>query len=133
MTVTLRDHARELIRPPVIVGPDATLRAVARTLWENEAGAAVVGTEHAAVGIISERDVVTRLAQGADPDMTTAADAMTSAVAAARPDDRLLDVAYLMFDDNVRHVPVIDDVGRVSGMVSVRDLLRPLLIGALGE
>lgn len=133
MTVTLRDQARELVRPPVIVGPDATLRAVTRTLWENEVGAAVVGTEHHPVGIISERDVVTRLAQGADPDTATAGEAMTSAVATARPDDRLLDVAYLMFDDNVRHVPVIDEVGSVTGMVSVRDLLGPLLISALGD
>lgn len=133
MTVTLNDPARDLIRPAVIVGPDATLRDVARTLLEGSVGAAIVGTLHDAVGVISERDVITRLAQGVDPDTTTAEDAMTSAIAAARPDDRLLDVAALMFGDGIRHVPVIDEAGRVSGMVSVRDLLGPLLVEAFLE
>jgi CBS domain-containing protein len=57
---------------------------------------------------------------------------MTPRVIAVRPDDRLLDVAYLMFDDVIRHVPVVDEYGELTGVVSVRDLLRPLLADALG-
>ena len=37
-----------------------------------------------------------------------------------------------MFDNVIRHVPILDEHGDVSGIVSVRDLLRPLLVGALG-
>ena len=46
-SLTLGDHARDLLRPAVIVAPDATLRTIAHTLWEESVGAAVVGTAHA--------------------------------------------------------------------------------------
>ena len=85
MTVTLRDHASEVIRSPVIVGPDETLRDVSRTLWRESIGAAIVGSIDEAVGIISERDVVAELAQGADADSVTAERAMTGVIVAARP------------------------------------------------
>jgi CBS domain-containing protein len=81
---------------------------------------------------VSERDIVAALGQGKDPDTVTASEIMTAPVVAARPGDRLVDVAYLMFDDVIRHVPILDEHGDVSGIVSVRDLLRPLLVDALG-
>ena len=36
-----------------------------------------------------------------------------------------------MLDDIIRHLPVVDEDGRVVGMVSVRDLIRPVLLDAL--
>jgi hypothetical protein len=39
---TLGDHARELLRPAVIVVPDTPLRTVANTLWAESVGAAVM-------------------------------------------------------------------------------------------
>ena len=84
----------------------------------------MVGTAHEPVGIVSERDIVAALAVGTDPDTVTAGEIMTAPVIAVRPDDRLVDVAYLMFDDVIRHVPVLDEHGQVTGIVSIRDLLR---------
>lgn len=131
-SLTLAAHTRELLRPAVIVAPDAPLRTVAHSLWEESVGAAIVGTAEQPVGIVSERDIVAALGQGEDPDAVTAREVMTAPVIAARPEDQLIDVAYLMFDDVIRHVPILDELGRVSGIVSVRDLLRPLLVDALG-
>ncbi len=130
-SLTLGDHARALLRPAVIVAPDAPLRTVAHTLWEESVGAAVVGTADQPVGIVSERDIVAALGRGKDPDAVTARQIMTAPIVAARPEDRLVDVAYLMFDDVIRHVPILDDLDHVTGIVSVRDLLRPLLVDAL--
>jgi CBS domain-containing protein len=129
---TLGDHARELLRPAVIVAPDAPLRTVANTLWAESVGAAVVGTADEPIGVLSERDIVVAIGHGRDPDAVTASEVMTAPVIAARPGDRLVDVAYLMFDGVIRHVPIIDELGHVTGIVSVRDLLRPLLVNALG-
>ena len=133
MSITLRDRAREVTRPPVLVAPGDSLRRVARTLWEQSVGAAVVGTAEQPVGVISERDVVTQLAQGADADTVTAEHAMTRRVISARPDDPLLDVAFLMLDVVIRHVPLVNEDGTVTGMVSMRDLLQPLLIEVAGR
>jgi CBS-domain-containing membrane protein len=56
---------------------------------------------------------------------------MTRCVVSARVGDSLCDAAYQMLDGVIRHLPVVDDNGRVIGMVSVRDLLRPLLLDAV--
>jgi CBS domain-containing protein len=133
MDLTVRDHAIDATRSPVVTSPRATLRTVAHQLWEHGVGAAtVVDDRDRVVGIISERDIVARLAQGGDTDTTTVEQAMTRTVISARPDDRLLDVVFLMTDTGVRHIPVIDEHGDISGMVSIRDMIRPLLVAHLG-
>jgi CBS domain-containing protein len=119
-------------RQPVFARSDETLRAVAHTMWVENVGALVVGDEQRSLGIISERDVVALVAQGADLDAVTAEDAMVKHVVAARVGDTLADAAYQMLDGAIRHLPVLDDQGHVVGMVSVRDLLRPALSGGTG-
>ena len=57
---------------------------------------------------------------------------MTKYVISARLGDRLFDAASEMLDDGMRHLPVVDDKGDLVGMISARDLLRPLLLDALG-
>jgi CBS domain-containing protein len=132
MTVHIADPVGSVAgREPVFVDADATLRAVARTLWSESVGIAVVGDERHPLGVISERDVVTELAQGADPDTRTARSAMTAYLITARREDPIYDAAGQMLDDIIRHLPVVDEDGRVIGMVSVRDLIRPLLLDAL--
>jgi CBS domain-containing protein len=54
-------------------------------------------------------------------------------VISARPDDPQLDAAFIMLDDVIRHVPLVDEDGTVTGMVSMRDLLPPLLAEAAGR
>jgi CBS domain-containing protein len=51
-------------------------------------------------------------------------DLMTRKVFTARPDKRLLVAREIMDWAHVRHVPVVDERGRLVGMVSHRDLLR---------
>lgn len=114
-------------RDPVFARPDETLRSVAHTMWVENVGALVVGDERRPLGIISERDLVAHIGQGSDLDAVTAEQAMSSNLVAAHPRDTLDDAAYLMLDGAVRHLPLTDDEGRVVGMISVRDLLRPLL------
>jgi CBS domain-containing protein len=118
-------------REPVLAEADETLRSVARKLWSESVGIVVVGDARHPLGVISERDVVAVLAQGADPDAMAAREAMTNHIISARRHDPLFDAAGQMLDDAIRHLPVVDENGAVVGMVSVRDLLRPLLLDAL--
>jgi CBS domain-containing protein len=131
MDSTLRERADHAVRPAVFVAPDDPLRAVAQRLWEEAVGVAVVAADGDVLGVVSERDIVAQLSLGANPDATIAREAMTRHVISARPDDRLLDVAFLMIDGIVRHIPIVDQDDDVVGMVSIRDLVRPLLAEAL--
>jgi len=126
--------ARTLVdRPTVDVDPDATLRQVAETLAEDYIGVAVVrgnparrGPGTNAEGVISERDIVRALAEGADPDTEIAANVMTLELATVSPDDTVARVAECMLDNEIRHVPIVDD-GLVVAVVSERDVLKSVL------
>ena len=117
----------------VVVSPQTSLRVAAEVMASQFIGAVVVATDRTVVGILSERDVVTALARGADPDEATVAAAMSADVVSVRPDDTLYDAAVDMLDLGIRHVPVLNDRGAALGIVSVRDLLRPLLTASLGR
>jgi signal-transduction protein with cAMP-binding, CBS, and nucleotidyltransferase domain len=118
-------------RPPVVVPPQTPLRLAAEVMDEHSIGAVVVATDKRTVGILSERDVVSALAWGADPDEVTVAAAMSHDVVTLQRHDTLYDAAVDMLDLGIRHVPVLDERGAPVGMVSVRDLLRPLLTASL--
>ncbi|HEX6312778.1 MAG TPA: CBS domain-containing protein [Acidimicrobiia bacterium] len=119
------DPIRLLVKGPAIqVQREATLRSVAETLAGDSIGAASVRhTDPPA--LVSERDIVRALADGADPDQERAGDVMTEEVVSIAPDAPLADAVRLMLDNEIRHIPVIED-GVVAGMVSVRDVLAAL-------
>jgi signal-transduction protein with cAMP-binding, CBS, and nucleotidyltransferase domain len=119
-------------RDPVFIRADETLRAAASKMWTENVGVLVVGNDHRMLGIISERDVVGRLGRGGDPDTLTVGEVMANHIVSAQPGDPIYEAAFRMLDEEIRHVPVLDAYGQVFGMVSVRDLLRPLLLDALG-
>lgn len=117
--------------PVVSVGAACTLREAAKLMRSESIGALGVRGENGIVAIFSERDLLEALATGADPDTATVGEHMSVTLIAARPHDTVLDVALLMLDDAIRHVPVVDDYGRDMAMVSLRDLLRPMLLQAM--
>jgi CBS domain-containing protein len=125
-------------RPPVVVLPEATLRAVAEVLAEEYIGAVVVrgprplgARDSRAEGVVSERDIVRALADGLDPDRTRAEDVMTLDLAAVAPTDTVSAVADVMLRNEIRHVPVVED-DVVVAVVSERDLLGALAAHAGG-
>jgi CBS domain-containing protein len=122
------DHATTPLRT---LPPTATLREAATVLHLEEVGAVAVADEGRVLGVVTERDVVDALARGTDPDADTVGHLMTAPAITARPDDRVLDVAILMLDRWIRHVPIVDELGTAIGMVSVRDVLRPVVLQAL--
>lgn len=87
----------------------------------------VVGADGGAggvVGIVSERDVVRQL-HTAGPDLLRrpVADIMSEVAVTCCPDDPVDDLAALMTNNRVRHVPVLDG-GRLIGIVSIGDVVK---------
>src|SRR5690606_1626800 len=108
--------------PPVVVHPELCLRDVAICLREAGVGAAIVSQDGRGEGVISERDVVNALADGADPDLIWAADVMTPDPVWAAPDDSLDHVLEVMLRAGIRHLPVQRD-GELLGVLSIRDVV----------
>ena len=76
------------------------------------------------VGIVSERDVVRYLhEQGPELLRRPVGEIMSAVAVTCRPDDPVDDLAALMTNNRVRHVPVLDD-GRLVGIVSIGDVVK---------
>jgi CBS domain-containing protein len=104
------------------ISPDATLRDVAKALSGAEIGALVVGDGIAVDGIVSERDVVRAVAEGLDPDATSAATVAHRTLVWCDASATIAEVATEMMEHYVRHV-LLEEDGRLVGIVSMRDLL----------
>jgi CBS domain-containing protein len=108
----------------VTVGPGHTLRAAARLMSQRKVGAAiVVDPEAQGPGIITERDVLTSVAAGEDPDQECVSDHLTADIVCASPSWSLEQAAVAMVRGGFRHLVVIDGA-EVAGVISVRDIVR---------
>ncbi len=113
-------------RSTVSVRPDTTLRQVAETLAREEVGAVPVKGADGLVGIVSERDIVRAIAEGVDLDSERADDVMTFELVSVESAASIDEVARIMIDGGIRHLPVVDAGGPV-GIVSIRDLIGSFL------
>ena len=106
------------------VGPDHTLRAVARLMSERHVGAAVViDPDGHGPGIITERDVLRSIGAEQDPDRELVAEHLTADVVFAAPDWSLEEAAAAMVRGGFRHLIVLQG-GEIEGVLSVRDVVR---------
>ncbi len=108
------------------VEPEHTLSEAARRMRERGVGSAVV-IEEEAPGIITERDLLRALADGADPKDTKVGAYMTPNAVTITLTWHVVDAARTMIERGFRHLIVLDDAGRVVGMLSIRDMVRALL------
>lgn len=108
------------------IGPDATVREAVALLNERRVGALVVSTDgHRIDGILSERDVVRSLAADASAVLDqSVADLMTRQVTTCAPKDTIEQLMWLMTDQRIRHVPVVDETGGLAGIVSIGDVVK---------
>jgi CBS domain-containing protein len=104
-----------------IVGPEATLADVARTMAEREVGAVAVVDREGFIGICTDRDLAMALGEGCGP-LDEVAVCMTKAPDVVDPDTRISDAAAWMLETGYRHLPVMSG-GELLGIIDVRDLL----------
>jgi CBS domain-containing protein len=107
------------------IRPDQSVEHCAHRLKIDGVGALVVSADGAVIdGIISERDIVHGLAEHGGRAMELAvADLMTRAVITCAPEDAIAQIAKVMTQRRIRHLPVMA-AGRLAGIVSVGDVVK---------
>lgn len=109
----------------VVIAPDSSVRDLVALLRQHNLGAVIVSTDGTTMaGIVSERDVVRRLATDADVLSARVADVMTEVVHTCRPEDTVDSLMATMTDHRIRHLPVLDADGRLGGIVSIGDVVK---------
>ncbi len=107
------------------IAATATVADAADQLRTRGVGALVVSDDGRRIqGIVSERDVVRRLAERGDVVLSEqVATAMTAQVRTCAPEDSAEDLMRLMTDHRIRHLPVtVDDT--LVGIVSIGDVVK---------
>lgn len=116
----------DLVDGPAEVVPSRTpLATVIDKLGHLGIGLLVVMDGASVAGVVSERDVVWALAEGADPAEVWVDDVMTGDLVAVEPSTPIADAAQVMRQQQVRHLLVLG--GPTPGVVSLRQVIDHLL------
>ena len=120
---------RRYVKRVVSLSPRATIVEAAREMEAHAVGAVVVISDDGRpIGLLTDRDVVLRVVAGQrDAATTTIADVMTRGTAFLSHNATIEDATEIMRDCGMRRLPLVDEAGRVDGMVSLDDIV--LLLG----
>ena len=115
-------------RKPVLLHPHSTVGDAVRGMNERRTGCVLILDGDSLVGIFSERDVLTRIVgRGYNLDQLRLADFMTPSPETLALEDPIAFALNRMSVGGYRHVPLLDESGKVTHIVSVRDVVRFLV------
>lgn len=118
---------RELVGGSVVsMKPTDSVRKASELMKEAEVGSVAVEVDGALEGILTERDVLNAVADYADLDRDSISKWMTALPDTFGPEMSVDDAADWMLATGYRHLPVVDEVGTLLGMVSIKDVLWAL-------
>jgi CBS domain-containing protein len=105
---------------------EATAEQAIRAMLDRHVGAVAVLDENSRVaGIFTERDVLRRLSiSDRAPSETPIREVMTTPVEMATLDTTPGQALATMVERHYRHLPIVDDDGRLLGMLSIRNVLQ---------
>lgn len=117
-----------MTRPVALAAPEDSIREAARKMTEFDCGILPVGENDRLIGMLSDRDIVTRaVTKGYDPDECYVREIMSRDVMYCYEDETADDLARNMAGLQVKRLPVLSRDKRLVGIVSLGDLalVRP--------
>jgi CBS domain-containing protein len=120
MAHTVRDV---MTKNPRAVEPSTTLVDAARNMRDENVGPLPIVDDGRVVGMLTDRDIVVRaIAEGRDPSSTTVGEIASRELVTVDPDQSLDEAARLMAQHQVRRLPVVEEDGRLAGIVAQADV-----------
>jgi CBS domain-containing protein len=136
MAKSVRDAMTE---DPRSIGASASVVEAARLMREQHIGSLPVTEDERLVGMITDRDITTRVvAESAVPETTAVEDVYSRDLISVEPDNGLDEALQLMARHQVRRLAVVEN-GRLVGMVAQADIALKEnertgeLVGAISE
>ena len=119
MAKSVRDAMTE---GPRSIGASASVVEAARLMREGDIGSLPITDDEKLVGMITDRDITTRVvAEAADPKLTTVEDVYSRDLICVAPDNDLEEAVQLMARHQVRRLAVVEN-GRLVGIVAQADI-----------
>jgi CBS domain-containing protein len=110
---------------PCTIDADKPISYAAKMMRDEDVGLAPVVEGDRLVGTLTDRDIAIRVvAEGHDPDSTKVKDVASKDVVTIDPQQSLDEALRLMAEHQVRRLPVVEEDGRVVGVVAQADVAR---------
>ena len=122
-----------MTRKVVSVEPDASILDVLNKLRAYRISCVVVCQDEVPIGMISERDIISiayNLVAGHNEERERASDLMSPNLTTIQLSDSFEHAIEIVEAERIRHLPVVDDDGRLVGLLTQTDLLRAALNGS---
>lgn len=127
MTTQLKNFSTSIV---AVVEPETPAIVVSQLMRQHHIGALVVvdaQEKTRPVGIVTDRDLVLELmAEGLDPSVFTAGDIMSVNLVNATPEMDEMDAVELMKTHRLRRLVIVNDEGKLAGIVTMEDVLEQL-------
>ena len=110
---------------PSTVEPDKTVVDAARIMKQEDAGVVPVTENGRLTGMVTDRDIAIRVvAEGRDPQSTPVREVASKDLVTIDPQQDLDEALRLMAQHQVRRLPVVEEDGRLVGIVAQADVAR---------
>jgi CBS domain-containing protein len=119
---------------PRTVTPDDTIVDAAKLMRDEDAGVVPIADGDRLVGVLTDRDIAVRVvADGKDPASTRVEEIASKNVVTIDPDQSLDEALRLMVEHQVRRLPVVEEDGKLVGIVAQADIARHADAARTGE
>jgi CBS domain-containing protein len=122
MANTIRDL---MTSNPTTIEPNKTIVDAAKLMRDEDAGLIPIVEGQKLTGTITDRDIAIQVvATGKDPQSTSVSDVMTTRLVTVDPDQDLDEALRLMAQNQVRRLPVVEEDGKLVGIVAQADIAK---------
>lgn len=113
-----------MVKNIITLKEDVSVQIAARMMTENGIGCLVAVDNGEIIGILTERDLLTRVLETCkDPKETKVSEIMTRNVIVGDPEMQLVEATRLMFENKVKKLPIVEE-DRLIGLITLTDIAR---------
>ena len=119
---------------PCTIDADKTVAYAAKMMREEDVGLAPIVEGDKLVGMLTDRDITIRVvAEGRDPEQVKVRDVASSQLVTVTPQQDFDEALRMMAKHQVRRLPVVEEDGRLVGVVAQADVAREADAAATGR
>ena len=126
---TLKIESVSRLHPsaPLWVRPSQPVSEAVALMRQEQVGCVLVGEEEKMAGILTERDLMRRVLAPGKPLTVAVAECMTADPVSVHRKEPIGAAVRRMEEGGYRHLPVVDEAGRVVGVLSVKRIVHYLV------
>jgi CBS domain-containing protein len=110
---------------PCSIDADKSVAYAAKMMRDEDVGVAPIVEGDKLIGMLTDRDIAIRVvAEGRDPDQVTVRDVASKQVVTIDPQQDLDEALRIMAKHQVRRLPVVEEDGKLVGVVAQADVAR---------